>query len=448
MRLAVARIGLVAGWVLAAASGWAAPRAGAMRDDIPDWWKQTRSIYCPFANSGAGGSLMKFVSPMLRDRLTSFEQLDEILHDARKLGSNVIYLVDTWAPGYEYKGDYVLYPELGGERAFRRGVEKVHAEGGRIILYFEPFIISRRSKLGQGLGRDWAMMNADGTYQSYYQTRDRFYQMYPGPGSGWTDYLVGLIERYARKFHIDGVHLDSYGIQWDWVDHTPKHPEGRNPASFNRGAVELVRRVRQALRKHVPDAVVILEGAEQLELLEACDGAQIESFAILMQKSWAAGRRYPIFTSSFDLAEMKRIVDAGYGLALSPWWLKGRPGQRDRKRLAEKTNARNFTKQLESLSRFVNLLTANGIESLPAGWLDRIRRSILADLNARGWKGAFTNAELQAAVRTCLDLFARYESRLERTPADYLRRLLTRPAGCTAPAGCLPPVPARNPQRP
>ncbi len=399
--------------------------AGQMRQDIPDWWKRSRSIYCPFANSGAGASLMKFVSPSARDHLKSFEQLDEILDDARRLGSDVIYLVDYWSPGYEYKGNYILYPELGGEEAFRRGVERIHAKGGRIILYFEAFIISRRSPLGKGLGRTWAMMNADGTYQPYYHTGERFYQMYPGRGSGWTNYLTKLIERYAREFRIDGVHLDSYGIQWNWVDHNPKHPDGRDPESFNRGAIELVRQVRQAMRKHVPDAVVILEGAEHVALLEACDGAQIESLAVLMRKPWSAGRRYPIFTSSFDLAEMKRILDAGYGLALSPWWLKDRPGDRDRKRLRQQTDKRNFDKQLESLSRFANLLTANGIEPLPEGWLDRIRRSIIADLNARRWQGSFINRDLQAAAKACEELLAKHEAHLARTPAEHLRGLLT-----------------------
>ena len=82
--------------------------------DVPDWWRNTDSFYCPCANSGAGSSLLHYISPMLRDKIASFDELPKLLDEARQMGSDVVYLVDYWQGGYENKGDYEPYAELGG----------------------------------------------------------------------------------------------------------------------------------------------------------------------------------------------------------------------------------------------------------------------------------------------------------------------------------------------
>ncbi|MHC4796609.1 MAG: DUF6259 domain-containing protein [Planctomycetota bacterium] len=399
--------------------------AGADRDDIPSWWKECRSFYCPFDNSGAGGSLMQFqTGGNLSDDLRDFRKLPKLLDDARKLGTNVIYLVGYWQPGYEYKGEYIPYEQCGGEEAFRDGIAALHRQGGRIIIYLEAFIISRKTDFGRRVGPAWAMMDEKGNFYSYYDTYDRFYLMYPGEGSGWTDHIVGIAAEFARKYKIDGVHLDSYGLQWNWRDYNPRHPNGKDPNSFNQGAIILVKRMRAAMRKYNPDAIVILEGAEHTELLDVCDGAQIESLAVLKKKPWWSQRKYPIFTSSFDLAEMKAILNEDYQLALSPWWLKSHPGRRDQRILAEKTNKRNRFDQVRSLNRYNNTLLANGIKGLPPGTSERINRSIISQLNRLKWRGDFTNPALKGALRKVHALYDKHKDRLTRTPADQIREWL------------------------
>jgi hypothetical protein len=229
----------------------------------------------------------------------------------------------------------------------------------------------------------------------------------------------------ARKDRIDGVHLDSYGLQWDWRDHNPRHPNGKDPRSFNRGAIDLVKRVRAEMRKHVPEAVVILEGAEHTELLDACDGAQIESLQVLKRKPWWRQRKYPIFTSSFELTEMKAILDEGYQLALSPWWFRDKPRGRDKERLTTLTDKRNRFDQIESLNIYNNLLTANDIEgALPTGTSERISQSIIDQLNKLGWKGEFTNEAMASAAKKVLALYEKHKDDLKRTPADKLKSWL------------------------
>jgi len=327
------------------------------RPDIPAWWQQTRSFYCPLANSGAGGSLMKYNSDK-RDNFTGFQDLPNMLEDARRLGSNCVYLVDYWDPDYPHKSDYHPKEAWGGPAGLAQGVTALHALGGRIILYLEAWIIHRDTSLGRISGMDWGMMQIDpritacdprlpppgcwGPYPPpyhdapyfywypYADTHYEYYLMWPGSGSGWADYLVALAGQMARDYHIDGVHLDSYGVHRLLADQHPDHPGGTNIGNFQAAGVQLITRLRARMRTYVPDAVVILEGASYEDFLAACDGSQFESWTKLCSDipyACTTPHEYPIFTSSSELddisvalLESQALLNAGHNLALPPWW--------------------------------------------------------------------------------------------------------------------------------
>ncbi len=400
------------------------------RKDIPEWWQQTRAFYCPWDNSGAGSSLMKFKAHR-DDGFESFADLDKVLDDAKALGTSVIYLVGYWEPDYEHKAAYKPKLKWGGDKAFREGIAKVHLGGGRVIVYLEALIISRKTELGRTMGPKWAMMDEKGDYYPYYHTGDRFYLMYPGQGSGWTDYIVGVAGRLARDFRIDGVHLDSYGVHLDHVkpDYNPHHPKGKDTESFHRAAVELVRRMRAELRKHVPDAVVILEGAERTDLLDVCDGAQFECLSKLKNKPWYNRRRYPIFTSSFSTEEMQKILDEGHNLALSPWWFRDRARGRDEDRLRGKTDKNSRWDQIESLHLYHNILAANDVVPEPAARFDKLEQGIITYLNNNGWDSKFHYPPLVGTARRYLAAYEKNKDKLERRPADVIREMVEKKGG-------------------
>ncbi len=339
--------------------------------ESPQWWKDTRAIYSSFALSGAGGPLMKYPSDDIKKKLNgSFENLPVLLDEARKLGTDCIYLVDYWEPEYENKGDYIPRADLGGPEAFKRGVAKLHEKGGRIIVYLEAFIITRTSDVGKAHGLDWAMMDSAGKPLTYYNL-DRFYLMYPGEGSGWTDYICGVAERYVRDFGVDGFHLDSYGCQWDWKDYNPKHPGAENPAKFNAGAVNLVKTMRERVRKINPNAVIMLECCERPELLDECDGGQIESAAwlcspvkVLLEKPWVNERKYKAFTSHYSMEENERVLEMGYNLSLPPWFLReSLPAEKDFQKMREPMEkASDWIRRMRTLWYWDNLLYVNGIQ--------------------------------------------------------------------------------------
>jgi hypothetical protein len=395
------------------------------RPDIPEWWQNTRAIYCPWENSGAGSSLMKYKTHK-SEGFEDFRKLDLVLDHARKLGTDTIYLVGYWEPSYEYKADYEPKVKAGGKDAFREGIERVHARGGRVIVYLEALIISRKTELGRTRGPEWAMMDAQGNYYSYYNTGDRFYIMYPGEGSGWTDYIVGVAERLAREYKIDGVHLDSYGVHLDHVkpDYNPLHPTGKDVESFHRGAVELVSRMRAAIRKHVPHGVVILEGAERTDLLDVCDGAQFENLAKLKDKPWYGQRKYPIFTSSFSIERMEDILQADHNLALSPWWFRDHVRGRDEKRLKKDTDKRSRWDQLESLHLYHNILYANDLLPRRQADFEKLEEGIIRMLNHKGWDSEFRYPPLYQIARQYMAIYNRNEDRLDRSPADAIHDML------------------------
>jgi hypothetical protein len=350
--------------------------------ESPQWWKDNRAIYASFDLSGAGGPLMKFPSEDIRDKLGTFRNLPVLLHDARNLGCNCIYLVSYWEPNYAAnKGDYEIRTDLGGHAAFKEGVAKIHSLDGRIILYLEPFIITRTSQVGRKHGLDWCMKDARGRPQTYYGN-SKYYLMWPGEGSGWTNHICSVAERLVRIYGVDGFHLDSYGCQWGLKDSDSKHT-----GTFNVGAINLVKTMRRRIQAVKSDAIIMLECCERTELLDICDGGQIESGAwlyspvkVLNEKPWVKQKKYKAFTSHYSMQEMDRILEMGYNLSLCPWWFVNLPTEKDFAKMGEHIKRPNdWIKRMRILWNWDNLLYINTVPRPSHIDLFQLRR----DLNRR-----------------------------------------------------------------
>ncbi len=296
----------------------------------PDWWTQSRSLYCPVA-SGGGSALLAFgahtnewTPPWLPDLIDSFHELPKLLEQSRQLNSDVIYLNDYWEGGYPLKGDYAPRADLGGPEALRDGIRAIHDRGGRVIVYLEAFVVSRECDIGRAQGADWAMMHADGTFMHYPGLEAfNYYLMWPGHGSGFADYLAELGRRMVGEYGVDGFHLDSYGCQSGWRDHHPDHLDGALPGEFDIRAVDLVHTLRERIRSANPDAIVMMECCDRRDLLAVCDGAQDWSLGHLTGKPWAPDHR--LFTAEFDLERMERALALGHNISLGNWWLRPNP---------------------------------------------------------------------------------------------------------------------------
>ena len=272
------------------------------------------------------------------------------------------------------------------------------------------------------------MKDERGNPQTYYGNA-KYYLMWPAEGAGWTEYIVGVAERLVRDFKVDGFHLDSYGCQWDLKDGDPNHK-----SSFNHGAVNLVRTMRQRIRRVNPDAVIILECCERTELLDICDGGQIESGAwlyspvkVLNEKPWVAQRKYKAFTSHYSMVEMDKILDMGYNLSLSPWWFEMNTTEKGFERMRRRiTRENDWIRRVRILWNWDNLLYINNVPRPTGIDLFELRRQLEMRRYAKPKPKYYETDAYKAAVNA-------YEPKIRNllkskpniiTPDQYLRKKL------------------------
>jgi hypothetical protein len=269
-----------------------------------------------------------------KGRIRSFRQLPLLLEDAQKLGTNIVYLFDYWEgvdeggyPPYWNKGDYIPRSDLGGEDSLIEGIRAVHAAGGRVILYVEPFIIYRHSMVGRVRGEAWAARwPGDEIQKNPYED---YYKMV-APFVPWQDYLVQVVQRLVCLYGADGIFLDSWAWQMNWPVHTGEDGRLFSPRLYSLGVLELTRRVRDAVRRIKPDAVVIGETTSG-PISRYWDGGLSADFAwdqtraINRAQLLGSPVRYAIPEVYFlgngkDLNELHQVYAAGHGLAVSSYW--------------------------------------------------------------------------------------------------------------------------------
>jgi hypothetical protein len=299
--------------------------------DSPDWARNTPGWYVPSTVS-AGAPLLQFpLITFLSNLIHNFRELPSLLGQAKSLGTSTIYLVDWFegkqgAPPFNYwmnKGDYYPRVDMGGEAGLKAGISALHAQGGRVILYVEGFIMSKESLIGGGGGPRWSIMNPKGPPAQPYPGN---WKLCPG-AEGWLTYLEGVAGRIGR-YGADGIFLDSQGFQKDWKCVSRTHGHKRNdPEVFNNGCVNLVRRVRTALRTANPEAVVFIEGPTMVRLFRYADGSFDWGIDTLVRRwLWDDQGKTDSLTSSYSLDDWNQIVAIGAKLACGSQFLKAPPG--------------------------------------------------------------------------------------------------------------------------
>lgn len=296
----------------------------------PEWFRRCPALYIPTAKS-AGAGMLTFAGPgtkTLSDRIDSFRELPGLLQQARKLGTNTIYVVDYYqgrpnqrpAAYWWHKGDYVPRSDLGGPEAFRRGIAVLHENGGRIIVYVEPFIVSKQCEVGRRHGREWSIMRPDGPLEEPYPGYWHMCAACPG----WQEYLAGVCRRLVGEYGVDGIYLDSYGFQSGRKCLSESH--GHKPGAsglFDRGAAEMVERIRSAIQTEKPDAVLLVEGPTKPALFAHVDGCQDWGIHTVSQR-WLRNRvgQTDVFVTGWSLDDLHQALAMGHKLSLGGYWLE------------------------------------------------------------------------------------------------------------------------------
>lgn len=164
-----------------------------------------------------------------------------------------IHLFD-WRISDEYGrwGDYSHYNAVGGLPAFKAAIEQVQAEGIRVGLYLDTYLVSRKSLLGQSPeAAAWQSHYANGKPKDGYSTPDDPMMNMCASQPGWQDYLAETCRRVAAETGCDGIYLDEGGFTtpvYDCYREDHGHPV---PATTLEGERYLFEKVRAALPPEV-----------------------------------------------------------------------------------------------------------------------------------------------------------------------------------------------------
>ncbi len=301
-------------------------RPAAPTIDIPAWFRDQGAIYS-FSGFGGGSIYMAYPHASLDTRIASFHELPRLLDEAQSLGTNILYLWDYWEgategnrPAYWNKGDYNPRKDLGGADALKEGVRNLHEQGGRIIFYVEWFIAYWYSEIGKASGEHWAARRHTGDPYDHYAHN---YTL--AAGGAWREHIIDVAVSLVREFDIDGIYLDSMGWQMNWPAATRAENKRYTSKEFTLAALQLVERMRAAIRKIKPDAIVMGENTGGL-LPDYWDGGLSADFVWLahqnQRKLLASPARYGVpnlnlYSNGHDRNETHQIFAAGYSLALA-----------------------------------------------------------------------------------------------------------------------------------
>jgi hypothetical protein len=222
-----------------------------MRTSPADWYRETTFL----AEEAPDG--------LFRAGRTLYD-LPLVMTERRQVGSDLLSLPGFSEPeilGTEEnmlnRGDYFYVGEnLGGLEAVRRGVEAAHREGGHILLYVEGLIVWKRSRIGRSKAREWALMNADGSFTENYQG---FFDMCPAE-RGWQDWFATTLADVVRETSVDGFFMDSMLATDNHRCFHPKHSHAPQPDIWNWGLRQVLRRVREEVDKANPNTILLCEG--------------------------------------------------------------------------------------------------------------------------------------------------------------------------------------------
>lgn len=154
------------------------------------------------------------------------------------------------------RGDYAFpSPQLGGFDDVKPGMDGVHAAGGRMMFYVEGLIMWKRSQVGRAAGKDWALMEPDGSYTQHYKG---FWHMCPAVKE-YQEWFANMAAEVVRSTGTDGFFIDSSYATYNHRCYNPahKHP---HPDVWNWGVRNLMKRVREEVDKVNRGTVIIFEG--------------------------------------------------------------------------------------------------------------------------------------------------------------------------------------------
>lgn len=235
-------------------------------------------------------------------------QLQRAVDEARREFGGIDYLhlfdwgyVHGMGRIYGRTGDLDPYQSIpGGRDALRKAIAGVQAQGVRVGLYIEGYLLEEKGKLGQAHGRAWQLVARDGKGMYWPDCTEMF--ICPGVAA-WREVQASTYAAKVRELEVDGMYIDQFGFAnagkdcWS-AEHG--HPAPSHPAATERACTEIIRRAIDAAR---PGVAVYTEETPVDVTTQYQDG----SFSYAMRHAQLARTPVPLNLARFALPDFKTI---------------------------------------------------------------------------------------------------------------------------------------------
>ncbi len=232
-------------------------------------------------------------------------------------------------PGNEssYAGDYISgmkfgdydYPQRrGGQALLKAEVAKIHANGGRLMLYFYPEAVSFESKVFKEYGMALAAMTSPGKYEPRFGAEGKScnYCVYTPE---FRKYFSTLIADKVKGVGADGCRLDVLSYLFPCFNPAHEHYDGTFRSAVPAEQLnELLKSCQTAIREANPEGVLTTEHAGSDFLTQNTDGYLAQNkawFGIPEFKSFRGFNQYRLNFMRFLFPEVKSIM-AGLGFSV------------------------------------------------------------------------------------------------------------------------------------
>jgi hypothetical protein len=152
-------------------------------------------------------------------------------------------------------GDY-LTNDLGGLEELKSGIDLAHQTGTKVGLYFEGYLLDRRSAIAEKALPAWQLMGKDGSPKWW--SGDMEFFTCPGV-SEWRETYASIVSEVARRTGADAVYVDQYGFAGPnkacWSP-SHGHPVPSNPLTEEN---KMLKGIRQALDRDSPHTAIYTE---------------------------------------------------------------------------------------------------------------------------------------------------------------------------------------------
>ncbi|MCL4216486.1 MAG: hypothetical protein KJ052_05720, partial [Candidatus Hydrogenedentes bacterium] len=207
----------------------------------------------------------------LYDRRAGHYSFDQLIEESvRAFGDIDMVDISGWAYNEEIGrvGTY-LENDLGGLTALKDGIVAAHAQGVQVGLYFEGYLVDRRSTWAEAGLPAWQIIRQDGT--GVWWSAEMEFFCCPGV-KAWREEFTDAVVTVAETTRADAVYVDQFGIcdagKECWAtDHG--HAVPSNPL---REETEFLRLLREKLDARGLNTAIYIEHVPCDAMVELVDG--------------------------------------------------------------------------------------------------------------------------------------------------------------------------------